>query len=150
MFQKMCRTEIGRQYELYNRGKLSSNMERDRQDLRKTVPECERFIRDRYKKINSVTQEIADCYHKIDEHHKRINTKLDFANEDRNKRKILEQEAECLGRKADSFCLKGLMDREVNGFKSTKHDWNLQNMNGVKSTKHDDLLIEAKKVRGIK
>ena len=71
----MCRTEIGRQYELYNGGKLSSNMERDRQDLRKNVPECERFIRDRYKKINSVTQEIADCNHKIDEHHKRRNTK---------------------------------------------------------------------------
>ena len=121
-----------RQYELYNRGKLSSNMERDRQDLRKTVPECERFIKDCYKKINSLTQEIADCNQKIDEHHKRRNTKLDFANEDRIKRKNLEQEAECFGRKADSFCLKGLMDREVNGFKSTKHDWNLQNMNGVK------------------
>ena len=107
-------------------------MERDRLDLRKTVPVCERFIKDCYKKINSLTQEIADCNQKIDEHHKRRNTKLDFANEYRIKRKNLEQEAECFGRKADSFCLKGLMDREVNGFKSTKHDWNLQNMNGVK------------------
>merc|ERR1712098_370074 len=77
-------------------------------------------------------------------HHKRRNTKLDFANEDRIKRKKMEQEAGCLGRKADSFCLKGLMDREVNGFKSTKHNWNLQNMNGVKSKKHYDLLIKAK------
>ena len=122
----MCRTEIGRQakpsqakpsrqYGLYNRGKFSSNMERDRLDLRKTVPVCERFIKDCYKKINSLTQEIADCNQKIDEHHKRRNTKLDFANEDRIKRKKMEQEAECFGRKADSFCLKGLMDREVNG-----------------------------------
>ena len=95
-------------------------MERDRPDLRKTVPVCERFIKGCYKKINSLTQEIADCNQKIDEHHKRRNTKLDFANEDRIKRKNLEQEAECFGRKADSFCLKGLMDREVNGFKSTK------------------------------
>ena len=119
-------------------------MEKDSLDLRKTVPVCERFIKDCYKKINSLMQEIADCNQKIDEHHKRRNTKLDFANEDRIKRKKMEQEAECLGRKADSFCLQGLMDREVNGFKSTKHDWNLQNMNGVKSKKHDDLLIEAK------
>ena len=120
-------------------------MEKDSLDLRKTVPVCERFIKGCYKKINILMQEVADCNQKIDEHHKRINTKLDFANEYRIKRKNLEQEAECFGRKADSFCLKGLMDREVNGFKSTKHDWNLQNMNGVKSTKHDDLLIEAKK-----
>ena len=70
---------------------------------------------------------------------------LDFANESRIERKKMEQEAECLRSKADSFCLQGLLDREVNGFKSTKHDWNLQNTNGFKSTKHDDLLIEAKK-----
>ena len=107
-------------------------MEKDRPDLRKPVHVCERKIKDCYKKLNILTQEIADCNQKIDEHHKRRNTKLDFANEDRIKRKKMEQEAECLGRKADSFCLKGLMDREVNGFKSTKHDWNLQNMNGVK------------------
>ena len=122
-------------------------MERDRQDLRKNVPECERFIKDCYKKINSLTQEIADCNQKIDEHHKRRNTKLDFANEDRIKRKNLEQEAECFGRKADSFCLKGLMDREVNGFKSTNlrkaDSFCLKGLidrevNGLKSTK--DLL----------
>ena len=138
-------TEIGRQYELYNGGKLSSNIERDRQDLRKNVPECERFIRDRYKKINSLTQEIADCNQKIDELPKRINRMLAFGKERRIERKEIEQEAECLRSKADSFCLQGLLDREVNGFKSTKHDWNLQNTNGFKSTKHDDLLIEAKK-----
>ena len=122
-------------------------MERDRLDLRKTVPVCERFIKDCYKKINSLTQEIADCNQKIDEHHKRRNTKLDFANEDRIKRKNLEQEAECFGRKADSFCLKGLMDREVNGFKSTNlrkaDSFCLKGLidrevNGLKSTK--DLL----------
>ena len=107
-------------------------MEKDRPDLRKPVHVCERKIKDCYKKLNILTQEIADCNQKIDEHHKRINTKLDFANEYRIKRKNLEQKAECFGRKADSFCLKGLMDREVNGFKSTKHDWNLQNLNGVK------------------
>ena len=56
----------------------------------------------------------------------------------------MEQEQECLRSKADSFCLKGLLDREVNGFKSTKHNWNFQNRNGLKSTKHDDLLIKAK------
>ena len=134
-----------RQYELYNRGKLSSNMDRDRLDLRKSVFECERFINDCYRKINSHTQEISDCNQKIDELPKRINRMLDFANESRIERKKMEQEAECLRSKADSFCLQGLLDREVNGFKSTKHDWNLQNMNGVKSTKHDDLLIEAKK-----
>ena len=122
-------------------------MERDRLDLRKTVPVCERFIKDCYKKINSLTQEIADCNQKIDEHHKRRNTKLDFANEYRIKRKNLEQEAECFGRKADSFCLKGLMDREVNGFKSTNlrkaDSFCLKGLidrevNGLKSTK--DLL----------
>ena len=41
----------------------------------------------------------------------------------------MEQEAECLRSKADSFCLQGLLDREVNGFKSQKHN---------------DLLIKAK------
>ena len=134
-----------RQYELYNRGKLSSNMDRDRLDLRKSVFECERFINDCYRKINSHTQEIEDCNHKIiDELPKRINTMFDFAKQDRITKKRMEQEQECLRSKADSFCLKGLLDREVNGFKSTKHDWNLQNTNGFKSTKHDDLLIEAK------
>ena len=118
-------------------------MEKDSLDLRKTVPVCERFIKGCYKKINILTQEVADCNLKIDEHHKRKNTKLDFANEYRIQRKNLEQKAECFGRKADSFCLKGLMDREVNGFKSTKHDWNLQNLNGVKSKKRDHLLIKA-------
>ena len=139
-----------RQYELYNGGKLSSNMdfrERDRLDLRKSVPECERFIKDCYRKINSHTQEIADCNQKIDELPKRRNRMLDFAKEDRIKRKKMEQEAECLGRKADSFCLKGLMDREVNGFKSTNlrkaDSFCLKGLidrevNGLKSTK--DLL----------
>ena len=134
-----------RQYELYNRGKLSSNMDRDRLDLRKSVFECEMFIRDCYRKINSHTQEIEDCNHKIiDELPKRIKYKFDLAKEDRNRKKRMEQEQECLRSKADSFCLKGLLDREVNGFKSTKHNWNFQNRNGLKSTKHDDLLIEAK------
>ena len=125
-------------------------MEKDRPDLRKPVHVCERKIKDCYKKLNILTQEVADCNLKIDEHHKRKNTKLDFANEYRIQRKNLEQEAECFGRKADSFCLKGLMDREVNGFKST----NLRKadsiclkglidreVNGLKSTK--DLLIQA-------
>ena len=119
-------------------------MEKDSLDLRKTVPVCERFIKDCYRKINSHTQEISDCNQKIDELPKRINRMFDFANESRIERKKMEQEAECLRSKADSFCLQGLLDREVNGFKSTKHDWNLQNMNGVKSKKHDDLLIKAK------
>ena len=128
----MGRTEIGRQYELYNGGKLSSNMdfrERDRLDFRWSVPDCERFINDCYRKINSHTQEIADCNQKIDELPKRINRMLDFANESRIERKKMEQEAECLRSKADSFCLQGLLDREVNGFKSQKHN---------------DLLIKAK------
>ena len=59
-------------------------MDRDRLDLRKTVFECEMFIRDCYRKINSHTQEIEDCNHKIiDELPKRINTMFDFAKEDR-------------------------------------------------------------------
>ena len=122
-------------------------MEKDRPDLRKPVHVCERKIKDCYKKLNILTQEVADCNQKIDEHHKRRNTKLDFANECRIKRKNLEQEAECFGRKADSFCLKGLMDREVNGFKSTNlrkaDSFCLKGLidrevNGLKSTK--DLL----------
>ena len=119
-------------------------MERDRLDLRKTVPVCERFIKDCYKKINSLTQEVADFNQKIDEHHKRRNTKLDFANEYRIKRKNLEQEAECFGRKADSFCLKGLMDREVNGLKSTKDLLRLANNNAWKQVdrKKDALRCE--------
>ena len=86
----MGRTEIGRQYELYNGGKLSSNMdfrERDRLDLRLSVPDCERFIRDCYRKINSHTQEIADCNQKIDELPKRINRMFHFAKESRIERK---------------------------------------------------------------
>ena len=79
--------------------------------------------------INSHTQEIADCNQKIDELPNRINRMLDFANESRIERKKMEQEAECLRSKADSFCLQGLLDREVNGFKSPKHY---------------DLLIKAK------
>ena len=122
-------------------------MEKDRPDLRKPVHVCERKIKDCYKKLNILTQEIADCNQKIDEHHKRKKTKLDFANEDRIRRKNLEQKAECFGRKADSFCLKGLMDREVNGFKSTNlrkaDSFCLKGLmdrevNGLKSTK--DLL----------
>ena len=136
-----------RQYELYNRGKLSSNMDRDRLDLRKSVFECERFINDCYRKINSHTQEISDCNQKIDELPKRINRMLDFANESRIERKKMEQEAECLRSKADSFCLQGLLDREVNGFKSTNlrkaDSFCLKGLmdrevNGLKSTK--DLL----------
>ena len=111
-----------RQYELYNRGKLSSNMDRDRLDLRKSVFECERFINDCYRKINSHTQEISDCNQKIDELPKRINRMLDFANESRIERKKMEQEAECLRSKADSFCLQGMLGREVNGMKSQKHN----------------------------
>ena len=124
-------------------------MERDRLDLRKTVPVCERFIKDCYKKINSLTQEIADCNQKIDEHHKRRNTKLDFANEDRIKRKNLEQEAECFGCKADSFCLKGLMDREVNGLKSTKDLLRLANNNAWKQVdrKKDALRCEESAIK---
>ena len=123
-------------------------MEKDRPDLRKPVHVCERKIKDCYKKLNILTQEVADCNLKIDEHHKRKNTKLDFANEYRIQRKNLEQKAECFGRKADSFCLKGLMDREVNGFKSTNlrkaDSFCLKGLidrevNGLKSTK--DLLI---------
>ena len=119
-------------------------MERDRPDLRKTVPVCERFIKDCYKKINSLTQEVADCNQKIDEHHKRKNTKLDFTNEYRIQRKNLEQKAECFGRKADSFCLKGLMDREVNGLKSTKDLLRLANNNAWKQVdrKKDALRCE--------
>ena len=122
-------------------------MEKDRPDLRKPVHVCERKIKDCYKKLNILTQEVADCNLKIDEHHKRKNTKLDFANEYRIQRKNLEQKAECFGRKADSFCLKGLMDREVNGFKSTNlrkaDSFCLKGLidrevNGLKSTK--DLL----------
>ena len=122
-------------------------MEKDRPDLRKPVHVCERNIKDCYKKLNILTQEVADCNLKIDEHHKRKNTKLDFANEYRIQRKNLEQKAECFGRKADSFCLKGLMDREVNGFKSTNlrkaDSFCLKGLidrevNGLKSTK--DLL----------
>ena len=119
-------------------------MEKDRPDLRKPVHVCERKIKDCYKKLNILTQEVADCNLKIDEHHKRKNTKLDFANEYRIQRKNLEQKAECFGRKADSFCLKGLMDREVNGFKSTNlckaDSFCLKGLidrevNGLKSTK---------------
>ena len=84
-------------------------MEKDRPDLRKPVHVCERKIKDCYKKLNILTQEVADCNLKIDEHHKRKNTKLDFANEYRIQRKNLEQKAECFGCKADSFCLKKLM-----------------------------------------
>ena len=122
-------------------------MEKDGPDLRKPVHVCERKIKDCYKKLNILTQEVADCNQKIDEHHKRKNTKLDFANEYRIQRKNLEQKAECFGRKADSFCLKGLMDREVNGFKSTNlrkaDSFCLKGLidrevNGLKSTK--DLL----------
>ena len=119
-------------------------------DFRRSVPECERAIKDYYRNINRYTQEIADCNKKIDDLPKRINKMLAVGKQRRIERKEIEQEAERLRSKADSFCLQGLLDREVNGFKSTKHDWNLQNMNGVKFTKHDDLLIEAKKVRGIK
>ena len=113
----MGRTQIGRQYELYNGGKLSSNM-----DFRWSVPDCERFINDCYRKINSYTQEIADCNQKIDELPKRINRMLDFAKESRIERKEMEQEAERLRSKADSFCLRGLLGREVNGIKSKKHN----------------------------
>ena len=144
---KPTQAKPSRQYGLYNRGKFSSKMEKDRPDLRKPVHVCERKIKDCYKKLNILTQEVADCNLKIDEHHKRKNTKLDFANEYRIQRKNLEQKAECFGRKADSFCLKGLMDREVNGFKSTNlckaDSFCLKGLidrevNGLKSTK--DLL----------
>ena len=101
-------------------------------DFRWSVPDCERFINDCYRKINSYMQEIADCNKKIDDLPKRINKMLAFGKQRRIERKEIEQEAERLRSKADSFCLQGLLDREVNGFKSTKHDWNLQNMNGVK------------------
>ena len=111
-----------RQYKLYNGGKLSSNMDRDRLDLRKSVPECERFIKDCYRKINSHTQEIADCNQKIDELPKRINRMMDFGKESRIERKKMEQEAECLRSKADSFCLRGMLGREVYGSKSQKHN----------------------------
>ena len=124
-------------------------MEKDRPDLRKPVHVCERKIKDCYKKLNILTQEIADCNQKIDEHHKRRNTKLDFANEDRIRRKNLEQEAECFGRKADSFCLKGLMDREVNGLKSTKDLLRLANNNAWKQVdrKKDALRCEESAIK---
>ena len=40
----------------------------------------------------------------------------------RIERKEIEQEAERLRSKADSFCLRGMLGREVNGIKSQKHN----------------------------
>ena len=91
-------------------------------DFRWSVPDCERFINDCYRKINSYTQEIADCNKKIDDLPKRINNMLAVGKQRRIERKEIEQEAERLRSKADSFCLQGMLGREIYGTKSKKHN----------------------------
>ena len=90
----MGRAEIGRQYELYNGRKLSSNMD---------FTECERGI-------NRCTQEILDCDKKIEDLPKRINNMLTVGKQRRNQSKEFEQEAERLRSEADSFCLRGMLN----------------------------------------
>ena len=87
-------------------------------DFRWSVPDCERAINDYYRNINRYTQEIADCNKKIDDLPKRINKMLAVGKQRRIERKEIEQEAERLRSKADSFCLRGMLGREVNGMKS--------------------------------
>ena len=91
-------------------------------DFRWSVPDCERAINDYYRNINRYTQEIADCNKKIDDLPKRINKMLAVGKQRRIERKEIEQEAERLRSKADSFCLRGMLGREVNGMKSQKHN----------------------------
>ena len=91
-------------------------------DFRWSVPDCERAINDYYRNINRYTQEIADCNKKIDDLPKRINKMLAVGKQRRIESKEIEQEAERLRSKADSFCLRGMLGREVNGMKSQKHN----------------------------
>ena len=91
-------------------------------DFRRSVPECERGINDYYRNINRCTQEIVDCNKKIDDLPKRINNMLTVGKQRRIESKELEQKAERLRSDADSFCLQGMLGREVNGIKSQKHN----------------------------
>ena len=91
-------------------------------DFRWSVPDCERAINDYYRNINRYTQEIVDCNKKIDDLPKRINNMLTVGKQRRNQSKEFEQEAERLRSEADSFCLRGMLGREVNGIKSQKHN----------------------------
>ena len=91
-------------------------------DFRRSVPECERGINDYYRNINRCTQEIVDCNKKIDDLPKRINNMLTVGKQRRIESKEFEQEAERLRSEADSFCLRGMLGREIYGTKSKKHN----------------------------
>ena len=103
-------------------------------DFRWSVPDCERAINDYYRNINRCTQEIVDCNKKIDDLPKRINNMLTVGKERRRQSKEFEQEAERLRSDAGSFCLRGMMGREIYGNKSKEHN---------------DLLNEAEKKPGM-
>ena len=92
-------------------------------DFTMTLTECERGI-------SKCMQEILDCDKKIDDLPKRINNMLTVGKERRIESKEFEQEAERLRSEAGSFCLRGMMGREIYGNKSKKHN---------------DLLNEAEK-----
>ena len=88
-----------------------------------TRAECERAI-------SKCTQEILDCDKKIEDLPKRINNMLTVGKQRRIESKEFEQEAERLRSEAGSFCLRGMMGREIYGNNSQEHN---------------DLLNEAEK-----
>ena len=92
-------------------------------DFRMTLTECERGI-------SRCTLEILDCDKKIDGLPKMINNMLTVGKERRRQSKEFEQEAEQLRSEAASFCLRGMMGREIYGNNSKEHN---------------DLLNEAEK-----
>ena len=92
-------------------------------DFTMTLTECERGI-------SKCTQEILDCDKKIDGIPIMINNMLTVGKERRRQSKEFEQEAERLRSEAGSFCLRGMMGREIYGNKSKEHN---------------DLLNEAEK-----
>ena len=92
-------------------------------DFTMTLGKCERGI-------SKCTEEILDRDKKIDGIPKMVKNMLTIGKERRRQSKEFEQEAERLRSEAGTFCLRGMMGREIYGNKSEEHN---------------DLLNEAEK-----